>query len=214
MLALIILGPPGAGKGTVAHFLCQKLNIPHISTGNLLRQHARQNTEIGKASLVYTEQGRFVPDKLIFSMLFDRIEQKDCQKGHILDGFPRTLVQAETHQRQLGKRSKVMVIHLNITDQEVIKRLAHRLVCSACHTPYNLITAPPKIAMTCDRCLSKLTQRADDCEEVVMSRLVTYHKHTSPLIAYYSMQNILKTVACNRPIKEVVGEILSHLSPT
>ncbi len=211
MLNLIILGPPGAGKGTVAHFLAKKLSIPHISTGNLLRSNAHQNTKLGKTALVYTERGHFVPDELIFNMLFERIEQKDCTKGHILDGFPRTLSQAEIYQKRVEALSKAMVIHLDISDQEVMKRLAYRLICSVCNAPYNLITAPPKISMTCDQCLTKLAQRTDDQKEVVASRLAIYHKNADCLIDYYAKKNILKTVSCNRPIQEIVDEIFSKI---
>ena len=206
---LIMLGPPGAGKGTQATIIRDTLKIPHISTGDLLRENKRQGTELGKKAKEYMDQGQLVPDNLILDMLFARVAQEDCQKGYILDGFPRTLAQAKAYHKRLGNTSKVIAINLDITDKEVIERLTNRVVCPSCSTPYHLVNFPPKEKMTCDSCEAKLVQRADDTEDVVRNRLVVYHKQTEPLISFYSEQKALETVVCNQSKDKTTKEILS-----
>ena len=208
---LIMLGPPGAGKGTQAAVIRDTLKIPHISTGDLLRENKKQGTELGKKAQAYMDKGQLVPDDLILDMLFARVSQEDCQKGYILDGFPRTLAQAKAYDERLGTSSKVIAINLDIADEEIVDRLTNRMVCSSCSTPYHLIHFPPKKKMTCDSCQGKLMQRADDTEKVVRNRLDVYHQQTEPLISYYEDQNTLQTVVCNQSKDKITKEILSIL---
>lgn len=208
---VIMLGPPGAGKGTQATTLRDTLNVPHISTGDLLRENKRQGTDLGKKAQTFMDQGHLVPDDLILDMLFDRVAQEDCSIGYILDGFPRTLPQAEAFQKRLSASSKVLAINLEIADEKIIERLTNRMVCSSCSAPYHLIYLPPKQEMTCDACGGALVQRTDDQEAVVRKRLNVYHKQTKPLIAYYSEQKNLKTVPCDQPKEKITKKILSIL---
>ncbi len=208
---LIMLGPPGAGKGTQAAVIRDTLKIPHISTGDLLRENKKQGTELGKKAQAYMDKGQLVPDHLILDMLFARVSQEDCNKGYILDGFPRTLAQAKAYDERLGTSSKVIAINLDIADEEIVDRLTNRMVCSSCSTPYHLIHFPPKKKMTCDSCQGKLMQRADDTEKVVRNRLDVYHQQTEPLISYYEDQKTLQTVVCNQSKDKITKEILSIL---
>lgn len=208
-LILILLGPPGAGKGTQATLIQSILDIPHISTGNLLRENIQKITKIGKHAQTYIDKGKLVPDELIFEMLFTYVIQKKCQNGYILDGFPRTLTQAKTYDQRIKNKATLIPINLEISDQEIIQRLTKRVICSSCHTPYHLIHLPPKKPMICDRCETPLLQRADDREEVVRHRLKVYHEQTKPLITYYSCQNILQTISCNQSKNQITKQILS-----
>lgn len=208
---LIMLGPPGAGKGTQATIIRETLKIPHISTGDLLRENKKQGTPLGGKAQAYMDKGQLVPDDLILDMLFARVAQEDCKKGYILDGFPRTLAQAKAYDERLGKSSKVIAINLDIADEEIVERLTNRVVCSKCSTPYHLLHFPPKKKMTCDGCESKLVQRVDDKEDVVRNRLDVYHQQTEPLISYYANQKALQTVVCNQSKNKITKEILSIL---
>jgi len=179
---LIMLGPPGAGKGTQAMIISDTLKIPHISTGSLLRINKSQGTNLGKKAKEYMDKGLLVPDTLILDMLFKRLALEDCQAGYILDGFPRTFTQAETFHKRLNNSSKVIAINLDISDEEIIERLTKRVVCSSCNSPYHLVYSPPKKEMTCDICQAKLVKRLDDEEDVVRNRLQVYHNQTQLLI--------------------------------
>ena len=148
-LVLILLGPPGSGKGTQAAMLHEKLHLPHISTGDILRDHIRRSTELGKEAKEYIERGQLVPDPLIMDLLFNRVAEKDCTRGYILDGFPRTLAQAEALQAHLNSE-RAFIINLDIKDEEVIERLTKRLTCQQCGTPYHLIYTPPRVEGICD----------------------------------------------------------------
>lgn len=208
---LIMLGPPGAGKGTQATILKETLNIPHISTGDLLRTNIKEGTDLGEKAQIFMNKGELVPDNLILDMLFDRVSKEDCQVGYILDGFPRTLPQAHAFQKRLNETSNVIAIHLDLPDEEIVQRLSNRVVCSFCNAPYHLIYFPPKKEMTCDTCSSGLIQRSDDKEEVIRSRLEVYHKQTKPLITYYSKQKNLQKVDCNKPKDKITKDIFSIL---
>jgi len=192
-LVLILLGPPGAGKGTQAALLKDRLHLPSIATGDLLRENVRQNTSLGQEAKGYMEKGQLVPDPLILEMLFKRISEKDCEKGYMLDGFPRTIAQAEALQVHL-KDEKVIAVDLKLSDEIIIERLAKRISCEKCGTPYHLIFSPPKKADTCDTCGGRLIQRNDDKEEVIKQRLAVYHKQTAPLIDYYAKKKLLHTI--------------------
>ena len=213
-VVLILLGPPGAGKGTQATMLAKALEIPHISTGNLLRSHVQSETSLGNKAKKYMDQGQLVPDSLILDMLFTRVAQTDCQKGYILDGFPRTLSQATAYHKRLRVESKAIVLNLELSDDIIVERLSQRLICKQCHTPFHTQHSPPKKKGKCDHCNGSLFQRSDDTEEVVRNRLAVYHKQTAPLIDYYSIHQSLKTISCDQSIEKVLEETLDYLKRT
>jgi adenylate kinase len=210
-LVLILLGPPGSGKGTQAAMLQDKLHLPHISTGDLLRDHARRGTELGKQAQTFMDKGQLVPDALILDMLFERVSQKDCSKGYILDGFPRTLPQAEALQGRLKGKTAPIVINLDLSDAKIIERLTNRVTCEKCGTPYHLIYSPPKTQGKCDKCDGKLVQRSDDTAAVITKRLKVYHEQTAPLITYYSKQNLLHTINCDIPKETVFSQLIAQI---
>lgn len=206
-LILILLGPPGSGKGTQAKMLEESLHLPHISTGDLLREHIRNGTSLGKLAQGFMDQGQLVPDTLILDMLFERVSQKDCSKGYILDGFPRTIPQAETFQKRLEKQTPPIVINLDLSDAVILERLTKRVVCETCGTPYHLTYSPPKEKGKCDKCGGRLIQRPDDTKEVISKRLKVYKDQTAPLISFYSKQNLLHTIDCSVGKEEVFAQI-------
>jgi adenylate kinase len=210
-LVLILLGPPGSGKGTQASLLHDTLHIPHISTGDLLREHIRRGTELGTEAKTFIDKGLLVPDALIINMLFERVSQKDCAKGYILDGFPRTLPQAEAFQTRLKGQPSPIVINLELSDAKIIERLSQRVVCENCATPYHLVYSPPKPAGKCDKCGGKLSQRSDDKEAVITKRLKVYHEQTSPLIAYYQNQKLLHSVSCDASKEKVFSQVIAQV---
>jgi adenylate kinase len=211
-IVLILLGPPGSGKGTQAAMLHDKFQLPHISTGDLLREHIRKGTELGKQAQLYIDKGQLVPDTLIMDLLFDRVSQKDCAKGYILDGFPRTLPQAESLQSRLKDRVTPIIINLELKDSDILERLTKRVSCEQCGTPYHLTLSPSKIAGTCDKCGGHLIQRSDDTKEVITKRLKVYHDQTAPLISFYKSLKLLETVNCEQSKDKVFQEILSNLN--
>jgi adenylate kinase len=210
-LVLILLGPPGSGKGTQATMLQDKLHLPHISTGDLLRDHVRRSTELGKQAQTFMDKGQLVPDALILDMLFERVSQKDCSRGYILDGFPRTLPQAEALQTRLKGKPAPVVINLDLSDAKIIERLTNRVTCEKCGTPYHLIYSPPKTQGKCDRCDGKLIQRSDDTEVVITKRLNVYHEQTAPLIAYYSKQKLIHTINCDTLKEKVFSQVIAQI---
>jgi adenylate kinase len=183
---IILLGPPGGGKGTQAVALSKKLQLAHISTGDILRENLRNQTSLGLEAKKYMDSGKLVPDPLVIQMLLDRIGAKDCKKGYILDGFPRTLSQAKALDEHLQKsQSQVITLNLDIKDDLLVQRITGRLVCKKCGAPFHKTFLPPKTENVCDLCQGELYHRADDKEEVVKERLAAYHKQTEPLIHYY-----------------------------
>jgi adenylate kinase len=213
-MVLILLGPPGSGKGTQAAMLHDQFQIPHISTGDLLREHIRKATPLGKQAQVYIDKGQLVPDSLIMDLLFDRVSQKDCAKGYILDGFPRTLPQAESLQNYLKGRVTPVIVNLNLKDSSVIERLTKRVSCEQCGTPYHLTYSPPKTLGICDKCGGHLVQRSDDTKEVITKRLKVYHDQTAPLIRFYESHKLLHTVDCEQPKEKVYQDIVSQIKPS
>lgn len=189
---LIMLGAPGAGKGTQSVRLSEALDIPQISTGDLFRENLRNQTPIGQLAKTYMDKGQLVPDDVVLDMLFERLQSPDCKKGYILDGFPRTIPQAEALDKRLAQtHSHIIAISLEVPDHLIIERLTGRIVCDRCGAPYHLSGAPPKIAGVCDRCQGNLIQRKDDSETVIRDRLKVFHEQTEPLKAYYEKKGFL-----------------------
>lgn len=209
---VILLGPPGAGKGSQATLIQEKVEIAHISTGDLLRENIKNGTNLGAKAKGYMDAGKLVPDDLIFDMLFDRVEKPDCKKGYLLDGFPRNIAQARALQEKLTDSHEIVAINLSIPDSEIVDRITKRVVCKECQTPYHLVYSPPKSEGKCDHCEGVLYQRSDDTKEVVENRLKVYHKETAPLIDYYGEQKKLHTVDSNQSKELVLSDVLKKIT--
>ncbi|MDD3345118.1 MAG: adenylate kinase [Candidatus Omnitrophica bacterium] len=208
---LVLLGPPGAGKGTQAKRLAEKLNLPHISTGDILRQNVKNDTALGREAKGIMDKGLLVPDALVAGMLDERFNNPDIKNGFILDGYPRTLPQAETLDNILGRKglSVDLVVYLNTSDEVIIKRLTGRLVCSKCGANFHVSNMPPKKAGICDNCQGQLYQRSDDNEVTVRKRLEVYKNEVASLIKYYEQQNKLHSLNADLDALEVLGQIIS-----
>ena len=212
-MKLIMLGAPGAGKGTQAKKIAEKYSIPHISTGDIFRANIKNGTELGKKAKTYMDQGLLVPDELTCDLVVDRIQQDDCKNGFILDGFPRTIPQAEALDAALGKINEKMdyAIDVDVPDENIVNRMSGRRACLNCGATYHLISIPPKVEGICDRCGSEIVLREDDKPETVQKRLKVYHEQTQPLIDYYKNQGILKSVDGTQPMDEVFKAIVTIL---
>ena len=208
-MKLILLGPPGAGKGTQAEILNKKLGIPTISTGNILRAAVKNGTPTGKQAEAYMKAGKLVPDEVIIGVISERLAEADCQNGFILDGVPRTIPQAEALEK--AGISFDAVVSIEISDEEIVERMAGRRVCTACGAPYHVKNMPPKVEGVCDACGGKLEARADDKPEVVRDRLQVYHKETAPLKDFYAARNLRKTVDNQPTVAETTTAILNAL---
>ena len=204
-MKLILLGAPGAGKGTQADILCEKLDIPTISTGNILRAAVKNGTPTGLKAKAFMDAGQLVPDEVIIGIISERLEEPDCAKGYILDGVPRTIAQAEA----LEKAGIVFdsVVSLEVSDEAICERMSGRRVCESCGASYHVAAVPPKTEGVCDKCGGKLIQRKDDAPETVKSRLEVYHKETEPLKAFYAERGLLKTVE-NQPTVETTSQAI------
>jgi len=189
-MKIILLGPPGAGKGTQAQFIQNKFKIPQISTGDILRENVKKNTPLGLKAKYYMDKGELVPDDIMIELIKNRLGNSDCSNGYILDGFPRTVSQAEALDKAIEDGIDA-VIFFDVKDETLIERLTLRRVCPNCGAVYHLKYAPPKFDNKCDNCQSELYQRSDDKEEVIRKRLEVYRKDTKPLIEYYEKRNIL-----------------------
>ena len=208
-MKLILLGPPGAGKGTQAEILNKKLGIPTISTGNILRAAVKNGTPVGLKAKESMDAGKLVPDEVIIGVISERLAEADCQNGFILDGVPRTIPQAEALEK--AGISFDAVVSIEISDEEIVERMAGRRVCTACGAPYHVKNMPPKVEGVCDACGGKLEARADDKPEVVRDRLQVYHKETAPLKDFYAARNLLKTVDNQPTVAETTTAILNAL---
>lgn len=212
-MKVIMLGAPGAGKGTQAKQIAGKYQIPHISTGDIFRANIKNNTELGQKAKAYMDKGELVPDELTCDLVMDRIQQDDCTNGFVLDGFPRTIPQAEALDAALKKIDESMdyAIDVDVPDENIIRRMSGRRACLDCGATYHIVSIPPKQEGICDSCGSKLVLREDDKPETVKKRLDVYHSQTQPLIDYYKKQNILKTVDGTIPMEEVFTAIVQIL---
>lgn len=212
-MKVIMLGAPGAGKGTQAKQIADKYSIPHISTGDIFRANIKNGTELGKKAKTYMDQGLLVPDELVVELVADRIQQDDCKNGFVLDGFPRTIPQAEALDAALAKINEKMdyAIDVDVPDENIINRMSGRRACLNCGATYHIVTIPTKVEGVCDRCGSPVVLRDDDQPETVKKRLEVYHEQTQPLIDYYKKQNILKTVDGVQPMEEVFKAIVEIL---
>ena len=195
-MKIIMLGAPGAGKGTQAERIAEKYGIPHISTGDIFRKNIKEGTELGKEAKQYMDQGKLVPDELTVRLLLDRVSAEDCSGGYVLDGFPRTIPQAEALEEALTKLGEKIdyAIDVDVPDENIVNRMSGRRACVKCGATYHLKYIPPKKEGICDECGSELIIRDDDKPETVKKRLAVYHEQTQPLIEYYSGKGILHTV--------------------
>lgn len=191
---VILLGPPGSGKGTQAAKISKKMDIPHISTGDLFRDNISRDTELGQKAKSYMHEGKLVPDELVINMLLDRVSKEDCIHGYLLDGFPRTVNQAIEFDNALDQKTSETVLYLDVSDEAVMQRISGRLSCKDCGSIYNRYFTPPKQENICDHCGHELVQRADDKPEVVRNRLKVYQEQTAPLIDYYQSKGVLKPI--------------------
>ena len=209
---LIFLGGPGAGKGTVSNAMIAKYGVAHISTGDILRAEVAKGTPAGKEAGAIMKSGGLVPDAMVCGMVGSRLKEPDCEKGFILDGFPRTIAQAETLAEILTGRGKKIdaVIYLNVADEIILQRLTARMNCRGCDAIYNKIFMPPKTEGICDKCGSELFQRADDSLETAKSRLAVFHKQTQPLIDYYEKLGLLYSCK-STDLDEIVAELATVL---
>ena len=212
-MKIIMLGAPGAGKGTQAKKIAEKYSVPHISTGDIFRANIKNGTELGKKAKEYMDQGLLVPDELTCDLVVDRIQQDDCKNGYILDGFPRTIPQAKALDAALAKMGEKMdyAIDVDVPDENIVKRMGGRRACTGCGATYHIVFNAPKTEGICDTCGEKLVLRDDDKPETVQKRLSVYHDQTQPLIDYYTKQSILRTVDGTQDMNDVFAEIVKIL---
>lgn len=212
-MKIIMLGAPGAGKGTQAKLIAEKYGVPHISTGDIFRANIKNGTELGKEAKEYMDKGLLVPDELTVRLLLDRVAQDDCKNGYVLDGFPRTIPQAEVLDKELTKLgdSVDFAVDVDVPDENIIRRMSGRRACLNCGATYHIVNIPPKKEGICDVCGSELVLRDDDQPETVKNRLKVYHEQTQPLIEYYTAKGVLRTVDGTLPMEEVFDAIVKIL---
>lgn len=212
-MKVIMLGAPGAGKGTQAAKLAKTCKIPHISTGDIFRANIKNATELGEKVKTYMDQGALVPDELVCDLVVDRVQQQDCVNGYVLDGFPRTIPQAKSLNTALAalKEQIDYAVDIEVPDENIIRRMSGRRACSCCGATYHVEFAPPKKAGICDVCSGQLVQRDDDRADTVIKRLSVYHEQTQPLISYYNEAGTLIKIDGTKDMKEVFKEIISVL---
>ncbi len=212
-MKIIMLGAPGAGKGTQAKRIADKWQIPHVSTGDIFRANIKNGTELGMEAKKYMDKGALVPDELTVKILLDRVAQEDCKNGYVLDGFPRTIPQAEVLDKALTDLGDSIdyAIDVDVPDENIVNRMSGRRACVACGATYHIVYAPTKTEGICDRCGKELILRDDDKPETVQKRLTVYHDQTQPLIEYYGAKNILKSVDGTKDMEEVFQDIVKIL---
>lgn len=213
IVKIIMLGAPGAGKGTQADKICAKYNIPHISTGDIFRANIKNNTELGRKAKEYMDKGLLVPDELVVDLVVDRVKADDCSKGYVLDGFPRTIPQAEALDEALSSMGEKVdfAINVEVPDENIINRMSGRRACVTCGATYHIVYAPTKAEGICDKCGSELILRDDDKPETVKKRLDVYHDQTQPLIDYYTAKDVLKEVDGTQDMEKVFSDIVNIL---
>lgn len=212
-MKIIMLGAPGAGKGTQAKMIADKYGVPHVSTGDIFRANIKNGTELGMEAKKYMDQGLLVPDELTVKILLDRVSQPDCKNGYVLDGFPRTIPQAEVLDKALAELGESIdyAIDVDVPDENIVKRMSGRRACVSCGATYHVVHVPPKKEGICDRCGSELLLRDDDKPETVKNRLDVYHKQTQPLIDFYTKKGVLKTVDGTVDMQDVFKAIVAIL---
>lgn len=212
-MKIIMLGAPGAGKGTQAKMIAEKYSVPHVSTGDIFRANIKNGTELGKEAKKYMDQGLLVPDELTVKILLDRVAQDDCKNGYVLDGFPRTIPQAQVLDKALSELDDAIdyAINVDVPDENIIRRMGGRRACLTCGATYHVEHIPPKKEGICDVCGSELVLRDDDKPETVKNRLDVYHKQTQPLIDFYEAKGILKSVDGTVPMEDVFAAITEIL---
>lgn len=212
-MKIIMLGAPGAGKGTQAIQIAEKYKIPHVSTGDLFRSNISQKTELGMEAKGYMDAGKLVPDELTVRMLLDRVAQDDCKNGYVLDGFPRNIAQAEVLEKEVSKLGDKIdfAIDIEVPDENIVKRMSGRRACLKCGNTYHIEHVPPKKEGICDNCGSELVLRADDAPETVLKRLSVYHEQTQPLIDFYKKENILVTIDGTQDMNKVFADVVKVL---
>ena len=212
-MKIIMLGAPGAGKGTQAKMIAEKYSIPHISTGDIFRANIKGGTELGMEAKKYMDQGQLVPDELTVKILLDRVAKDDCKNGYVLDGFPRTIPQAEVLDKALSELGDAVdyAIDVDVPDENIINRMGGRRACVTCGATYHMVHVPPKQEGICDKCGSELILRDDDKPETVKKRLDVYQAQTQPLIEYYTKKGILKSVAGTVDMMDVFAKITDIL---
>ena len=208
-MKMILLGAPGAGKGTQAERLCKVLDIPTISTGNILRAAVKNGTPTGLKAKAFMDAGKLVPDEVIIGIITERLAEDDCKNGYILDGVPRTIAQAEAMEK--AGINFDAVVSIEVADQVIMERMSGRRVCESCGASYHLVAVPPKVAGVCDSCGGKLVQRKDDAPETVKDRLEVYHKETEPLKDFYAQRGLLKSVENQPSVEATTAAILKAL---
>ena len=212
-MKIIMLGAPGAGKGTQAKMIAEKFAIPHISTGDIFRANIKNNTPLGQEAKKYMDEGKLVPDELTVKILLDRVAQDDCKNGYVLDGFPRTIPQAEVLDQELTKLNDQIdyAIDVDVPDENIVKRMSGRRACLTCGATYHIEHIPPKQEGICDKCGSELVQRDDDKEETVKRRLEVYRDETMPLVEYYTANNKIRNVQGKGSVDDIFNEIVNTI---
>lgn len=212
-MRLILLGPPGAGKGTQAKRVIEEFDIPHISTGDIFRKNIKEKTELGQKVEGLLAEGKLVPDELTIEIVWDRLDQEDCKNGFLLDGFPRTIPQAEALDEGLAKRGLKLdrVLNIDVDKDSLVKRLSGRRVCPNCGASYHIDNNPPKIEGICDVCQTPVIQREDDKEQTVLDRIKVYDSQTKPLVDFYNKQDLVFTVDGTLPIDEITNKLVTEL---
>ena len=212
-MKIVMLGAPGAGKGTQAKMIAEKYTIPHISTGDIFRANIKEGTPLGLEAKSYMDQGKLVPDELTVKILLDRVSKDDCKNGYVLDGFPRTIPQANVLKEALAKQNDRIdfAINVDVPDENIVRRMSGRRACVTCGATYHIEHVPPKTEGVCDKCGSALILRDDDKPDTVLNRLKVYHDQTQPLIDFYNNEGILKEVDGTIDVKDVFENIVKIL---